>query len=260
MQGLDLISWLKNGNALLLAGAVIMAVGLLGLVHGLFVLMERLRYRQPKAIKKSAGMHPARATFQLMLVTIVLLLGLVVIFAGVSLKTYQTFTKEKLVARVECLQWDPQNKEMLIRFTPIKPDEELKGQVYSLFGDMWEVNAHILKWTPKVNLMGIHTGYRLNQLKGIYETPQDERDRRHMAYALQGGRDWLWWTLTQTNLHLPLVEAVYGNAVSRPARGGGQYDIYVTTSGLIAKPAPVDEKGLLPEGQGAYDSKTAEPE
>ncbi len=239
MSGVDLIPWLKNGNGLLILGAVIIAVGLLALVRTVLVMVERLHQRHPKTIKRSAGLKPGRWIFQLMVVVIIMLAGAVVLLTGLSLKTYQTFTKEKLVAVVDVLNWNPSNKEMLVRFTPIQQNHEQSGQVYSLLGDMWEVNAHILKWVPKVNLMGIHTGYRLNQLKGIYDNPKDERDQRHMAYALHAGRDWLWWGLTQTNLQLPLVEAVYGNAVSRPARSGSRYEIYVTTSGLIAKPSPV---------------------
>jgi len=124
---------------------------------------------------------------------------------------------------------------MVVSLTKIEKGRIGKSQTFSLYGDQWEISAHILKWHPNVNLLGLHTGYRFNQIKGTYIRAKDENQKPHRAYALANGTDIIWGFLSHYGKSFPLVDAVYGNAVSRPARPGERFDIFVTTSGLTVR-------------------------
>jgi hypothetical protein len=75
----------------------------------------------------------------------------------------------------------------------------------------------------------------LNLIKGVYANAGDENTRPHQAYPLNPGRDWVWSLLNRFGRYLPFVEAVYGNAVSNPVQAGEEYEVIVTTSGLLAR-------------------------
>lgn len=240
---IDLVTmqqWLQNGNGLILAGGTIAVIAFIMLISALMTIGEKIRRRRQISIKKNQKMHLGRSVIQNLIIIIILLTGCLIALLGMSLRMYQTFTKQQLIGTVACLDWQPNQQTMIIKFSPTDQQQVTK-QSYSLKGDSWEINARILKWHPKVNLLGIHTGYRLHQIKGIYNQVEDVATKSHTAYQLYGGQDWLWQILTSSQWQLPMVEAVYGNAVSRPARAGERYDIYVTTSGLMAKRHQVQE-------------------
>ena len=41
-------------------------------------------------------------------------------------------------------------------------------------GDQIYVDAHILKWTPAANLIGLHTAYELDRVAGRYDNIEQE--------------------------------------------------------------------------------------
>ncbi len=218
-----------HGNLLLLGGAFLLVAA----VAAFAVSVARLfTNRRTSTGRRRIGW--SRKIIQLLLSVILLLLAVSALLAGSVLRTYTAFTRQELVATLECLQWRAADQVMIVRFSQIENGRLEKSRTFTLYGDLWEVNAHILKWTPKINLLGRHTLYRLNQIKGIYQLAEDENSRLHQAYALNPGRDWLWDWLNRYGQGLPFVEAVYGNAVSQIARPGATFDILVTTSGLSA--------------------------
>jgi len=116
----------------------------------------------------------------------------------------------------------------------VLPDKRLA--MYDLAGDALYMDAHILKWHPWVNLLGLHTSYELDRVAGRYNAVSDERSKPHTAYELARPA-WidLFW-IARRHVLGPLVDAEYGSAAfvagTRPAR----YEVRVSTTGLLMRP------------------------
>ncbi len=230
----NVLKLFQQGNGFILFGGLLLIAGLVICARQLANLVKDFSGRQATSALRPQLAVGRRSAF-LLLGLIVLLTGTSLLLAGAALRSYISFTRADQIGIVECLEWNPVDKFMVISFTRIQEGREVNTQTYSVFGDQWEVSAHILKWNSRLNLFGLHTGYRLAQIKGSYREADQAGSRQHRAYALDASRDWLWSWLSRWDRRLPGVEAVYGNAVSRPARAGEAFDIFVTTSGLSAR-------------------------
>src|SRR2546428_1678898 len=73
---------------------------------------------------------------------------------AVGLREYQALTLEVLAATVTTQPVGPQRFRVMI----LLPDKRLA--MYELAGDALYMDAHILKWHPWVNLLGLHTSDR----------------------------------------------------------------------------------------------------
>jgi hypothetical protein len=230
----NLIKLFSQGNGLLFAGAVVFVLGLFMFLRQIINILNYYTKRnQPTARRLHLDID--RRLFRMVIAVVLLLVAVSLLLGGITMRTYISFTRADQVGVVECLSWNAKDKFMVVSLATIEKGKTKTKQTFSLYGDQWEISAHILKWDPKVNLMGLHTGYRLNQIKGIYLAAADETNLEHRAYAITPGKDWLWWALSRMDRQLPLVEAVYGNAVSHIAKPGDRFDIFVTTSGLSAR-------------------------
>jgi hypothetical protein len=104
-------------------------------------------------------------------------------------------------------------------------------------GDAVYVDAHILKWHPWVNLIGLHTLYELDRLAGRYDALSDERGLQRTVFTLGLTKPFDLFDLVRRSGSLSaLVDAEYGSATFVSARGFAAYEILVSTSGLLARP------------------------
>ena len=76
---------------------------------------------------------------------------------SVAVRGYAALTQEVLAATVKT---EPIGQQRF-RATVILANGSLK--MFDLTGDQVYVDAHILKWHPWVNLLGLHTGYELDR-------------------------------------------------------------------------------------------------
>ncbi len=149
---------------------------------------------------------------------------------SVGLREYHALTLEVLAATVTTEPVGPQRFRVMI----VLPDKRLA--MYDLAGDALYMDAHILKWHPWVNLLGLHTSYELDRVAGRYNAVSDERSKPHTAYELARPA-WidLFW-IARRHVLGPLVDAEYGSAAfvagTRPAR----YEVRVSTTGLLMRP------------------------
>jgi len=108
---------------------------------------------------------------------------------------------------------------------------------FALRGDEWQVDARILKWRPLANLLGVDALYRLERISGRYTSVADERDQPHTAYPLNPpDRIDLWALLHRVRSFIPGFDALYGSATYLPMADGAVYDIWISQSGLLARP------------------------
>jgi hypothetical protein len=124
------------------------------------------------------------------------------------------------------------------RATVTLPDGSL--HMFDLAGDAVYVDAHILKWRPIANLFGLHTAYELDRIAGRYQAIADEQTRERTVYSLAAAKPIDAFDLARRYWVLrPLVDAEYGSAtfVGATAPHGATYEVRVSTSGLLVRPA-----------------------
>lgn len=159
---------------------------------------------------------------------------------GVSTQGYRALTAEEVAATVTTTPTGPQ---------AFRATVELPGgrdTTFQVTGDQLLVDAHILKWHPVANVLGLHTQYELDRLTGRYAAIEDERSRSRSVHSLKADKPADLFELARRHALLAiLVDAEYGSAtfidVDRPAR----FEVRVSTSGLLIR-----EVGLRPRGGG----------
>lgn len=150
----------------------------------------------------------------------------------VGVKGYRALTYEDIAARVRTEPIGPQR----FRATIELPDGK-SGQ-FEISGDAIYIDAHILKWKPIVNLLGLHTGYDLDRVGGRYDAVQDEQGKPHTIFPLRPERtvDVFGFVRRHPRLLAPLVDAEYGSGTFVGTEHPGRFEVRVSTTGLLIRP------------------------
>ncbi len=174
-------------------------------------------------------------------------LGLALV--GLNVQSYARLTHEAPVATLSLKQVGPQ----LFDATLTKPGRD--GMIddvrtYPINGDDWRIEARVLKWKPWANVLGLDTQYRLERLAGRYEDIEQERHGARSVHDISGGEPeadvlgyvvpWkptVWSTARRVRPRFDAVDTLYGGAAYMPMVDGGRYEVVITQSGLIARPA-----------------------
>jgi len=166
---------------------------------------------------------------------------LAALFATLSVATqgYRALTREEVVARVSTRQLAPQSFEARVEF----PDG--RHFTHELAGDELYIDAHILKWKPIVNVLGLHTEYELDRIGGRYRALEDEQGKTRTLFSLAEEKPLDLFELRHTYTWLsPLVDAEYGSGTFISTEDGGRFEVLVSTSGLLVRRLP--EGGRAP--------------
>ncbi len=150
----------------------------------------------------------------------------------VGLQGYRALTFEELAATVHTEPVAPQR----FRATITLPDRRLA--MYELAGDAFYMDAHILKWHPWANLLGLRTVYELDRVAGRYNAGADERAQPHTAYELARSKPVDLFLIARRRLLGPLVDAEYGSATFVAATRPATFEVRVSTTGLLARRVP----------------------
>jgi hypothetical protein len=169
----------------------------------------------------------ARGLVGLLLVTLAALAATITI----GIRGYQALTYEAVAATVKT---EPVGRQRF-RATIILADRRLA--MYDLAGDAFYVDAHILKWHPWANLLGLHTAYELDRVAGRYNAVADERSKPHTVYDIGRERTIDLFDLARRYPVLgPLVDAQYGSAAFVASGKPAEYEVRVSTTGLLMRP------------------------
>ena len=161
-----------------------------------------------------------------------LFLALSALSAAVAVGTqgYRALTREGTVAMITTVPTGDQRFEARFRF------HEGTEQSFDLAGDQIYVDAHILKWHPFLNLLGIHTAYELDRVGGRYETLDNELDKPRTIHSLRRSKPIDLFDVARRFSFLnPLVDAEYGSATFTEVRRPSQFELSVSTSGLLIR-------------------------
>jgi hypothetical protein len=114
-----------------------------------------------------------------------------------------------------------------------------RQKVFEIAGDEIYVDAHILKWRPLMNMIGLHTAYELDRVAGRYHGIEQERSAVRTVYAL--GQDKpvdLFGMRRRHEFLAPFLDAEYGSATFVPVTRPAEFELRVSTTGLLIREIP----------------------
>ena len=171
--------------------------------------------------------------------TIGLLLGLLSLSLGALFGTisgavqgYRALVREEIAAVVQIQPAGPQVFNAHFRLA------DGTEQSFLLAGDEIEIEAHVLKWKPIVNIFGLHTTYALDRVSGRYAGLEDERSKPHTVFPLSAAKPVDLFRLRRKYLLLsPLLDAEYGSGTFVAAKEPAEIEVRVSISGLLIRPS-----------------------
>lgn len=194
--------------------------GLVGLILILSGVLSLLRWR------------PLRFTMRTLLGLLFLSTGVIAGGIGIGMQGYRALTREEVAARVAVRPLGPQRFEAIFRIPDRAP------MTFELAGDQIYVDAHILKWTPMANLLGLHTAYELDRVAGRYDDIAQERSAERTVFPLGEDRPVDLFGLRRRFTQLaPLLDAEYGSGTFVPVKRRANFEIRVSTTGLLIREA-----------------------
>jgi hypothetical protein len=145
-------------------------------------------------------------------------------------QSHRALTYEETAAVVRI---DPLGaKSFMAHFT--FPDGRVAS--YKLAGDELYVDAHILKWKPFVNILGLHTAYELDRVTGRYIDVKDELLSPRTVFPISQDKPLNMFNLRQRYFFLhKLLDAEYGSATFINSEKPAQFEIRVSTTGLLIR-------------------------
>jgi hypothetical protein len=169
---------------------------------------------------------------------------------GLNVQTYSRLTYERPVAIVSAREIGPQ----LFRVTMCEPQTG-RVDTFDVHGDQWRLEAHVLKWKPWANVLGLDAQYELDRLSGRYVKTEDELTAERSAYDIGKAKeaptmasaasgdftDIFTKGINVLDLPEPLkkygpgIDTTYGNGVFMPLRDGGVHQVWFTQDSLIAR-------------------------
>jgi hypothetical protein len=145
---------------------------------------------------------------------------------------YRALTREDVAARIAVKPDGAQRFTATFRF----PDG--RQATYQLAGDEIYVDAHILKWHPYANMIGLHTAYELDRVAGRYHDVKDEKTAPRTVHALAREKPIDLYGIRQRFTFLaPVFDAEYGSASYVPVTKPAEFELRVSTTGLLIRPA-----------------------
>lgn len=152
----------------------------------------------------------------------------------VGIRGYRALTHEVVAATIRTEPLGPQR----FRATVTLADGRL--HMFDLAGDAVYVDAHVLKWRPIANLLGLHTAYELDRIAGRYRVLADEQARERTVHSLAAAKPFDAFDLARDSWILrPLVDAEYGSATFIHATEPATFEVRVSTTGLLVRPVRV---------------------
>ena len=200
-----------------IAALVLGAIGALLTVAGLRALLNA---------------HPLSFAIRTLAGVCLLSLGALAAAIAVGTQGYRALTHEEVAARIEVRPAGPQRFDATFRFA------DGREARFELAGDEIYVDAHILKWTPLANVLGLHTVYDLDRVGGRYRAIEQEKSAPRTLYPLAQARPLDLFALRQRYAFLaPLLDAEYGSATFVPVTRPAELELRISATGLLIREA-----------------------
>ena len=174
--------------------------------------------------------RPLRMSLRLLWALVFLAAGATCGAIALGVQGYRALTHEDVAAVVRTQPLGPNRFQAQFRF----PDG--REATYTLAGDELYVDARILKWQPWANILGLNTVYELDRVAGRYRDLAQEQQQPRTVLSLAPERRVDLFSLRQRYALLsPLLDAEYGSATFADADTPAQYEVRVSTTGLLIR-------------------------
>jgi hypothetical protein len=174
--------------------------------------------------------HPLRMSARVLLALVFLASAVASGAVALGVQGYRALTHEEIAAMVRTEPLGPNRFRAQFRF----PDG--REVAYTLNGNQLYVDARILKWHPWANIFGLHTVYELDRVAGRYQDLAQEQQQPRTVQSLAPERQVDLFSLRQRYALLsPLLDADYGSATFAAADAPAQYEVRVSTTGLLIR-------------------------
>ncbi|CAM4235453.1 hypothetical protein MB901379_01366 [Mycobacterium basiliense] len=160
-----------------------------------------------------------------------LVVSILVLWFATVVQTYLGLTGEVKAAHVLATPVSNSAHELTVDLTLYDDDGKAYSRhTYQVEGDLWVLQADIVELHHWVNVLGMHSGYKVTRLFG--ERLDGVSPTQHQIFLNGGDGDFFadmrggkWWTR-------PFVRSAYGNAViSAP----GEFDVYISQDAIKAR-------------------------
>ncbi len=170
-----------------------------------------------------------------------LLLGVAVVLAltGWDFRSYQQISTVSPIATVAFSKID--DKQFSVNLI----DQAGSEQRYTLSGELWQINAQVLRWFDGAAQIGVKPGYKLDRLSGRYLSLSDEQNLPHTAIALNGAPAYfdIWSQLRAVNRYFSVIEASAADTGYMPMADGALYSVTMGADDLVVQ--PLNERAKL---------------
>lgn len=166
------------------------------------------------------------------LLVALLTLSLAALFGTINIATqgYRALTHEETAAIVKV---EPLDSKFFMAYFKFPDGHEAS---YKLAGDELYVDAHILKWKPIVNILGLHTAYELDRVTGRYKDLKEELSSPRTVFLLSPNKPLNMFTLRRRySILSSLLDAEYGSAAFINSYKRAKFEIRVSTTGLLIR-------------------------
>lgn len=162
--------------------------------------------------------------------------GLIAIAIGVGLlawdlHSYEELTRERNVAHISFRQ----EANQLYTATLTEPNG--RERKFTLAGDMWQLDARILRWSNTMARLGLQPGLRLDRLSGRYFAIEQEQNDTKSVHNL-GPDDSVidtWKAVKTYSDWIPWLKGTYGSATYLPMKDGALYSVTLSNTGLVGQ-------------------------
>ena len=175
-------------------------------------------------------LRPFRFLLRLLAGLVALLIGAFAALVAFGTAGYRGLTDEATAATVRVEPIGPQRFRAVVKL----PDG--RQVTHELAGDEIYVDAHILKWKPLANLVGLHPAYELDRIAGRYHSLSAEQTSPRTVFALGADKPVDFFNLRRRYVVLaPLVDAEYGSASFVPVTRPAELEVRVSSTGLLMR-------------------------
>jgi hypothetical protein len=199
----------------------VLAAALFGVLGGMFIIAGLVALRRARPLR-----FGLRTLAGLLLLAVGALAGAI----GIGMSGYRALTREDVAARVVVRPIGPQRFAATF-LVPDRPEV-----TYEIAGDAIYVDAHILKWKPMANVLGLHTAYELDRVTGRYDDIALEQSGDRTVYSLAQAKPVDLFGLRRSYAFLsPLLDAEYGSGTFVPVTRPAEFEVRVSTTGLLIR-------------------------
>jgi hypothetical protein len=182
------------------------------------------------AIVALLKLRPLRFVLRALIGSLFLALAALAGAVGFGMAGYRALTREVVAARIAVRPARAQ------RFTATVRIPDRPAMTFDLAGDEVYVDAHILKWKPMANVLGLHTAYELDRVGGRYRDLNEERSGERTIHSLSEPKAVDLFGLRREHEFLaPLLDAEYGSGTFVPVTRPAEFEVRVSTTGLLIR-------------------------